>query len=108
MKIRYNIPFLVLVLVFGFGLDSCGIDSNESKIFDLENEIIDKNIEIESLESELEITKTELQQAQQLLKIYKTLPLKQQSQKLLQTTKTMTLLEAVKPLNIQRLLMEPV
>jgi len=53
MKIKYIIPFLVLVVVFSFGLSSCGGDNNKAKIFELENKIVDKNIEIEGLKSDL-------------------------------------------------------
>ena len=62
MKIKYLIPFLILVLIFGFGLASCS-NNNETKISELENEIVDKNIEIENLKSELNITKIQLKNA---------------------------------------------
>ena len=59
-KSYFVIPFLALVLVFSFGLTSCETDNNEDKISDLENEIIDKNKEIDNLKSELSITKYQL------------------------------------------------
>ena len=64
MRIKYLIPFLVLVLIFGFGLISCDESSAENKIVsELGDRLVDRNLEIESLKSELDTTKNQLKLA---------------------------------------------
>jgi len=66
MRVKYLIPFLILILVFGFGLASCEITESE-KVSNLEQELESKNNEIKELKKELRITKIDLELIQKEL-----------------------------------------
>ncbi len=66
MKVKYLIPFLILVLVFGFGLNSCSpksLPEDLEKIKALESSIKIRDGEIKNLTAELGETKEELKVA---------------------------------------------
>lgn len=66
-KLYFVIPFLVLVLIFGFILASCRSSSpitESEEISNLKQELGSKNKEIEELKEELRVTKIDLESVQ--------------------------------------------